>query len=300
MHVSYMPYFYSEGCLGLPDPPVDVQVEPGPQDNTLLVTWHPLVAGTSNGAIVTGYAVFADGRKVLEIDSPSGDHALLDLNRFQGFIPKQVTVRTKSHDSLSSDSIPIQIPAQIRPSSRYQYKSTRLQSFPTSSAATGTIITDDESYSDHDFNYHRASTSFQQQPLRRHHIPPQPPPQSRGMGGVGGYGGGFQPNTNTRRQQHQQQQPPILPMHDEYSSGGGGYGVPPSSRRGGVGGRMGGGVGRMGPMRVPPEQRYRLFVALFDYDPPSMSPNPDACEEELPFREGQMIKVWIICLLCVR
>ena len=36
----------------------------------------------------------------------------------------------------------------------------------------------------------------------------------------------------------------------------------------------------------------RIFVALFDYDPPSMSPNPDACEEELPFREGQLIKVY--------
>lgn len=88
-------------------------MEPGPQDNTLLVTWHPLTAGTSNGAIVTGYAVFADGRKVLEIDSPSGDHALLDLNRFQGVIPRHVTVRTKSHDSLSSDSVPIAIPAQV-------------------------------------------------------------------------------------------------------------------------------------------------------------------------------------------
>ena len=35
----------------------------------------------------------------------------------------------------------------------------------------------------------------------------------------------------------------------------------------------------------------RIFVALFDYDPPPMSPNPEACEEELPFREGQLIKV---------
>ena len=35
----------------------------------------------------------------------------------------------------------------------------------------------------------------------------------------------------------------------------------------------------------------RIFVALFDYDPPTMSPNPDACDEELPFREGQLIKV---------
>ena len=29
-------------------------------------------------------------------------------------------------------------------------------------------------------------------------------------------------------------------------------------------------------------------MALFDYDPPTMSPNPEACEEELPFREGQV------------
>lgn len=34
----------------------------------------------------------------------------------------------------------------------------------------------------------------------------------------------------------------------------------------------------------------RIFVALFDYDPLSMSPNPDAAEE-LPFKEGQIIKV---------
>ena len=32
-------------------------------------------------------------------------------------------------------------------------------------------------------------------------------------------------------------------------------------------------------------------MALFDYDPPTMSPNPEACDEELPFREGQLIKV---------
>lgn len=36
----------------------------------------------------------------------------------------------------------------------------------------------------------------------------------------------------------------------------------------------------------------RVFVALFDYDPPTMSPNPDACDEELGFREGQLIKVY--------
>lgn len=35
----------------------------------------------------------------------------------------------------------------------------------------------------------------------------------------------------------------------------------------------------------------RYFVALFDYDPTTMSPNPDACDEELPFSEGDTIKV---------
>ncbi|KAK7925668.1 hypothetical protein WMY93_007978 [Mugilogobius chulae] len=36
----------------------------------------------------------------------------------------------------------------------------------------------------------------------------------------------------------------------------------------------------------------RIFVALFSYDPASMSPNPGAVEEELPFTEGQIIQVF--------
>ncbi|XP_033075995.1 RIMS-binding protein 2 isoform X4 [Trachypithecus francoisi] len=43
-----------------------------------------------------------------------------------------------------------------------------------------------------------------------------------------------------------------------------------------------------GTEELPP----RIFVALFDYDPLTMSPNPDAAEEELPFKEGQIIKVY--------
>ncbi|XP_052419537.1 RIMS-binding protein 2 [Carassius gibelio] len=41
-----------------------------------------------------------------------------------------------------------------------------------------------------------------------------------------------------------------------------------------------------------PEDLSRIFVAMFDYDPLSMSPNPDAAVEELPFKEGQIIKVF--------
>jgi hypothetical protein len=35
----------------------------------------------------------------------------------------------------------------------------------------------------------------------------------------------------------------------------------------------------------------RWFVALYDYNPTTMSPNPDACEEELPFSANVTIKV---------
>ncbi|KAM7391644.1 hypothetical protein PAMP_022320 [Pampus punctatissimus] len=41
-----------------------------------------------------------------------------------------------------------------------------------------------------------------------------------------------------------------------------------------------------------PEEMTRVFVALFDYDPLSMSPNADAADEELPFKGGQIIKVF--------
>ena len=60
---------------GLPEPPIDVQVEAGPQDGMLLVTWIPVTitsSGISNGASVTGYAVHVDGKKMKEVNSPTG------------------------------------------------------------------------------------------------------------------------------------------------------------------------------------------------------------------------------------
>ena len=36
----------------------------------------------------------------------------------------------------------------------------------------------------------------------------------------------------------------------------------------------------------------RWFLALYDYDPMTMSPNPDAADEELAFRDGDLIKVY--------
>ncbi|XP_064550324.1 uncharacterized protein Rbp isoform X11 [Drosophila montana] len=98
---------------GLPDPPQDIQLEAGPQDGTILVTWQPVNRPTSTGP-VTGYAVYADGKKVTDINSPTGDHALIDIGKLGVFNPRAVTIRTKSRDSQSADSVPILIPNNVR------------------------------------------------------------------------------------------------------------------------------------------------------------------------------------------
>lgn len=69
------------------------QVEAGPQDGTLLVTWQPVLRPPASGP-VTGYAVYADGKKVTDVDSPTGDHALIDIGKLIGLNPKCVTVST--------------------------------------------------------------------------------------------------------------------------------------------------------------------------------------------------------------
>lgn len=79
--------------------------------------------------------------------------------------------------------------------------------------------------------------------------------------------------------------------HQERGSyrGGGGGGGGSGGGGGGTSARGGGSSGQQ-PAR---DKRVRWFMALFDYDPTTMSPNPDACEEELPFSEGDTIKVSI-------
>ena len=65
---------------------MDVRVDGGPQDGTILVTWIPVTLNTtvlSDGTVgsstanklapVTGYAVFADGKRVTDVDSPSSE-----------------------------------------------------------------------------------------------------------------------------------------------------------------------------------------------------------------------------------
>lgn len=47
-----------------------------------------------------------------DVDSPTGDHALIDIGKLVGLNPRTVTVRTKSRESTSSDSQPTLIPSK--------------------------------------------------------------------------------------------------------------------------------------------------------------------------------------------
>lgn len=72
----------------------------------------------------------------------------------------------------------------------------------------------------------------------------------------------------------------------------------------GHGGKATVGVGKMATdtysqqQQQQQQQQSRLFVALFDYDPQTMSPNQNAINDELPFTEGQIIKVGYIYMPC--
>nr|KAF6417541.1 TSPO associated protein 1 [Molossus molossus] len=95
---------------GPPDAPLDVQIEPGPSPGILIISWLPVTidaAGTSNGVRVTGYAIYADGQKIMEVASPTAGSVLVELSQLQLLqVCSEVAVRTMSPHGESADSIP--------------------------------------------------------------------------------------------------------------------------------------------------------------------------------------------------
>uniref|UniRef100_A0A8D8M6V8 RIMS-binding protein 2 n=1 Tax=Cacopsylla melanoneura TaxID=428564 RepID=A0A8D8M6V8_9HEMI len=302
-------------CKGLPEPPVEIQVEPGPQDGTLLVTWLPVTANNStNHALVTGYAVFADGKKVTDVDSPTGDHALIDINKLVGLNPRQVTVRTKSRDNQSLDSAPATVPSlnkhhhqqhnmkdeEKRKHSRERDRGDRTavppHMRPHRNPHGQVIIDSDENMSDKEVypgnhmipsieitkdtgeNYAEDDPNYRHNPGGRHHSRQAAPPKSHAERGrppppnISSHSRPLHVSERDQQQFHYTDRPGPGNRHDRYRGGPGG---PPGGRR---------------PQGE--EKRVRWFVALYDYDPFTMSPNPDSAEEELPFNEGDNIKVY--------
>ncbi|XP_036925747.1 peripheral-type benzodiazepine receptor-associated protein 1 isoform X3 [Sturnira hondurensis] len=97
-------------AAGPPDAPLDVQIEPGPSPGILMISWLPVTidaSGTSNGVRVTGYAIYADGQKIMEVASPTAGSVLVELSQLQLLqVCSEVAVRTMSPHGESADSIP--------------------------------------------------------------------------------------------------------------------------------------------------------------------------------------------------
>uniref|UniRef100_A0A8K9XM36 SH3 domain-containing protein n=1 Tax=Oncorhynchus mykiss TaxID=8022 RepID=A0A8K9XM36_ONCMY len=104
-------------AAGPPDAPLGVQLEQGPSPGIALISWLPVTidaAGTSNGVRVTGYTIYADKRKVLEVSSPTAGSALMGPSQIQSLMAAhELTVRTMSAHGESIDSVPVNVPAKL-------------------------------------------------------------------------------------------------------------------------------------------------------------------------------------------
>ncbi|XP_077360967.1 peripheral-type benzodiazepine receptor-associated protein 1 isoform X3 [Festucalex cinctus] len=108
---------FSTLMAGPPDAPLDVQLEHGPSPGIAIISWLPVTidcAGTSNGVRVTGYTIYADKKKVLEVSSPTAGSALLGPSQIQSLqAAQQLTVRTMSAHGESCDSFPVNVPSKL-------------------------------------------------------------------------------------------------------------------------------------------------------------------------------------------
>ncbi|XP_042661345.1 RIMS-binding protein 2 isoform X17 [Tyto alba] len=101
---------------GPPAPPQDVTVRAGSTPATIQVSWKPptlTATGTSHGATVTGYGVYAKGQRVAEVIFPTAENTMVELMRLRSLEAKEVTVRTVSAQGESVDSSVAAIPSDL-------------------------------------------------------------------------------------------------------------------------------------------------------------------------------------------
>ncbi|KAF5403458.1 Peripheral-type benzodiazepine receptor-associated protein 1 [Paragonimus heterotremus] len=101
--------------IGLPDPPTNVQIEPGPQDGSLLITWVPVpqdqgaveavtAAGAGSTLPVQGYTVCLNEHSLMEVDGASNDHAIISLQKIKEHLKTTSSFEDDGHDFSSHQS----------------------------------------------------------------------------------------------------------------------------------------------------------------------------------------------------
>ncbi|XP_062814790.1 RIMS-binding protein 2 isoform X19 [Anolis carolinensis] len=359
---------------GPPAPPQDIRIQAGPTPGTILVSWKlPMLTatGTSNGASVTGYGIYAKGQRVAEVNFPTGENAVVELMRLRNLEAKEVLVRTLSIQGESLDSLSAAIPHDLLvPPTPHPWPAPK--SKPLSSA--GIPDTKDEHLCPHVRRDEPWEQTRVSSPIHGHTLEPPnfhsplqgrrspspnrilPQPQgapvpntvAKAMAREAAQRVAAESNRLERRSVFTERSSALHYANSDEEEDG--YESPCVKRKGASvddflkGSELGkqllgnlsssgrpdrmeqlgrrishgsAGPQRSRPMLVPSIEGYcsrerlspemyeesetdpgaeevstRIFVALFDYDPLTMSPNPDAAEEELPFKEGQIIKVY--------
>ncbi|KRX77963.1 Peripheral-type benzodiazepine receptor-associated protein 1 [Trichinella sp. T6] len=147
--------------IGLPDAPTNVQCEFGPQDGTLLVTWQPVTTQPKppSRAAIAGYLVYADGKKISEVDTPTGDHVLLKWADLSDDPPLFITVKAKTREgAISADSNAVRLPKPEHKSPQ----TAKLIAVTSANEKTSLIPPAMNSYAEiNSYNYYTASPNTQ-------------------------------------------------------------------------------------------------------------------------------------------
>ncbi|CAF1545622.1 unnamed protein product [Adineta ricciae] len=297
------------------EPPKRVQVIAGPQTNTILVSWEQ----PSTAASARGYRVLIDGRQVQDINNPLNDHTVINLNAIRD--GRYLTLRTltdnggESHDSTSIDlddvlkKLDMDIPSAriatiskeivvafqsmndddmpkspLSPTSKNHRKGSRQMSTIGQEVTTPMVAPSPlkPTLSGKETNKPLVRTSLESPSVTSSISSATEISQSEIKSSS--------PRTSTHGHS---------PVRQHLSSDANRIRSPMSET-----------VNKSDEHRLSPKMPNksltlqtknhflgkingppRLFIALFDYDPNAMSPNQDS-EEELPFKKGQLIKIF--------
>uniref|UniRef100_A0A8C6TNU9 SH3 domain-containing protein n=1 Tax=Neogobius melanostomus TaxID=47308 RepID=A0A8C6TNU9_9GOBI len=234
---------------GPPDAPLDVQLEQGPSPGIALIMR------------VTGYSIYADKKKVLEVSSPTAGSALLGPSQIQSLLGAQeLTVRSMSAHGESCDSLPVNLPF-------------KMDAILTSPSVTPPVVPPPPCIPVSPinecmkqvalkilyiccaikvFSYTYVSDLWE----RPHRTPSN-----------------YHADNSDLSDILEEEEEDLSSDH---------YGETQTM----------GYLAAATRLKMKDGSSMRLFVALFSYDPAFMSPNPGATEEELPFTEGQIIQVY--------
>ena len=279
---------------GLPEPPLDLQVTKGPTEGTLTVSWLPVTinpSGTSNGAPVLGYIIYADGNKVSEVNSGTADSAVIEAEPSASTI----TMRTKTSDEdLSQESELCKIPISVKATLMKIKAQPEADEEEMMKSQPREVLINYSGYPELDSDIGPSELSD---------IAEEP---EEGLTSEEGSSRGSTPKVVTSSTNNSSLSLTRWSNSSLYatSSQKSTSVTSVTTTKVHINGSTTSIASSNGKPQITPitttnntavvvaKVKIRIFVALFDYDPPTMSPNPDACDEELPFREGQLLKVY--------